>query len=70
MIIFGLLTIANVRQAQRQIRAIAVGGYTHRKDRHLLHMLLLQVMVNVIFSIPPATYQVKISFILSIRKTR
>ena len=61
MIIFGLLTIANVRQAKRQARPIAVGGYTQRKDRHLLRMLLLQVSSNVIFTIPPGAYQVNIT---------
>ena len=66
MIIFGLLTIANVQQAQRQIRPIAAGGYTQRKDRHLLHMLLFQVLINVLLTIPPGAYQVKI---ISFRST-
>ena len=65
MIIFGLLTIANVRQAQRQIRPIAAGGYTQRKDRHLLHMLLFQVLINIVFTIPASAYQVKIASVFS-----
>ena len=56
MTVFGLLTIANVRQAQRHARSIVAGGYTQRKDRHLLHMLLFQVLISVIFTIPPGAY--------------
>lgn len=64
MAILGLLTIANVRQAQRRVHPGANGGYTHRKDRHLLRMLLLQVFVSVTFTIPVAIYQVKTSSLL------
>ena len=59
MTIFDLLTIANVRQAQRQVRPIAAGGYTQGKDRHLLRMLLFQVLISIIFTIPPGAYQVR-----------
>ena len=61
MTILGLLTIINVRQVQRRIRPEMNGGYVQRKDRYLLRMLLFQVLVNVMFNIPLAVYQVEIA---------
>ncbi|UJR16877.1 hypothetical protein I4U23_003775 [Adineta vaga] len=58
MAILGLLTIINVRRIQRQIHPVIGRGYVHRKDRYILHMLLFQVLVNVIFSLPAGVYQV------------
>lgn len=58
MAIFGLLTIINIRQTQRQIHPMRRTGYIHRKDRHLLRMLLFQVLVNIICTIPGGAYQV------------
>ena len=58
MVIFGLLMIINVRQAQRRIRTGTDQEFMQRKDRYLLRMLLFQVLVNVIFNIPLAVYQV------------
>ncbi len=60
MIILGLLTILNVRRTQRQVRPVAGHGYTHRKDLHLLRMLLFQVLVNIIFTIPAGVFQVSV----------
>ncbi|CAF4253585.1 unnamed protein product, partial [Adineta steineri] len=57
MAIFGLLTIANIRQTQRRIHPMTRVGYLHRKDRHLLRMLLFQVLVNIICAIPGGGYQ-------------
>ncbi|CAF0909298.1 unnamed protein product [Adineta steineri] len=57
MAIFGLLTIANIRQTQRRIHPMTRAGYLHRKDRHLLRMLLFQVLVNIICAIPGGGYQ-------------
>ena len=65
MIIFGSLTIINVRQTKRRIRPTTEGGIMQRKDRYLLRMLLLQVLVSVIFTIPLIVYQVT-SFIRSL----
>ena len=62
MSILGVLTIINVRRAQRQIHPFASPGSIKRKDRHLLHMLLFQVVVSVIFTIPGAAFQVKKNF--------
>lgn len=59
MIIFGLLTIINVRQAQRRIQPTGEGAYVRRKDRHLLRMLSFQVLVTIIFTIPRAVFQVE-----------
>ena len=58
MTIFGLLTITNVRRAQRQVRPVHERGPMHRKDRYLLRMLLYQILVNIVFVIPPGTFQV------------
>ena len=60
MTVLGLLTIINVRQAQRRVHPNINRGYGQRKDRHLLRMLLFQVLFNVIFTIPIAVYQVAI----------
>ena len=59
MTILGVLTIINVREAQRRVRPGVNGEYGQRKDRPLLRMLLFQVLINVIFTIPIAVYQVK-----------
>lgn len=64
MTILGALTIANVREAQRRVRPGINGEYGQRKDRHLLRMLLFQVLVNVIFTIPIAVYQVEAIWLL------
>lgn len=58
MIIFGLLTIINVRQTQQRVRGRVLNGALQRKDHYLLHMLLFQVLTSVIFTIPMAAYQV------------
>ena len=58
MTILGLLTIYNVRRAQRQVHLTGGIAPMHQKDRHLLRMLLFQVLINVIFAIPPAIGQV------------
>ncbi|CAF1317992.1 unnamed protein product [Adineta steineri] len=58
MAIFGLLTIANIRKTQTRIHPMTRAGYLHRKDRHLLRMLLFQVLVNIICAIPGGAYQV------------
>ncbi|CAF1489618.1 unnamed protein product [Adineta steineri] len=59
MTILGMLTIFNVRRTQRRVHSITTNhGYTHRKDLHLLHMLLFQVLGNVIFTIPTSVYEV------------
>ena len=68
MVIFGLLTIANVRGIQSQIHPMTGGGYTQRKDRYVLHMLLFQVLTNIIFTIPGAIYQVEIIFLFLFKK--
>lgn len=59
MTILGLLTMINIRQSQRRVRVITHRGYNQSKDRHLLRMLLFQVLINVIFTIPLAAYQVE-----------
>ena len=60
MTILGLLTIINVRKSQRRVHPNINRGYAHRKDRHLLRMLLFQVLFNVICTIPGVIYQVAI----------
>lgn len=58
MIIFGFLTIINVRRVQKQVHQNRATAQIHQKDRHLLRMLLFQVLVNVVFTISPGAYQV------------
>jgi hypothetical protein len=58
MTVIGLLTIMNVRRTQRRIHPRIGHGYMQRKDRHLLRMLLFQVLVDVVFNIPAGVYQV------------
>ena len=58
-IILGLLTIINVRQTQRRVRPTINGRYIQRKDRYLLRMLLFQVLVNTVFTLPLGAFQVK-----------
>ncbi len=58
MTILGLMTIANVRRAQKRIRPTIGTEYMQRKDRYLLRMLLFQVFINVVFTIPLAVLQV------------
>ena len=60
MAILGLMMIINIRRSQRRVHPGIKRGYTHRKDRHLLRMLLFQVLINVVLSIPIAIYQVEI----------
>ena len=58
MVIFGLLTIINVRQTQKRVLGRIANGPMQRKDQYLLYMLLFQVLASVIFTIPMAVYQV------------
>ena len=58
MTTLGLLTIYNVQHAQRQVHLTGGGMQMQQKDRYLLRMLLFQVLVNVVFTIPPAVVQV------------
>jgi hypothetical protein len=59
MTVMGLLTIINVRRTQRRIHPRIGHGYMQRKDRHLLRMLLFQVLVDIIFTIPLGADQVR-----------
>lgn len=56
--ILGVLTILNVRRVQRRIFPRTNRGRMQRKDRHLLRMLLFQVLVNIIFTVPRGVFQV------------
>jgi hypothetical protein len=58
MSIIGLLTIVNVRRTQRRVHPTRRIGCMQRKDRYLFRMLLFQVLINVIFTIPPGLFQV------------
>lgn len=65
MVVLGLLTMINVRRTQGRVRPTINGGYMQRKDRYLLRMLLFQVLVNTIFILPLAAFQVNTpSFLL------
>ena len=58
MIIFGLLTTVNARRTRRHIRPRGCGGYAQQKDRHLLRMLLIQMLINVFFTISAQVHQI------------
>lgn len=65
MIILGLRTVINVRQAQRRVRSTLGERYMQRNDRYLLRVLLFLVLVNVVFTIPLAIDQIEATSILS-----
>lgn len=59
MMTLGLLTIVNVRRAQMRVHLTRGPLQMQQKDRHLLRMLLFQVLVSVVFTIPPSVFQVE-----------
>jgi hypothetical protein len=58
MTILGLFTIVNVQRTQRRVRPTRGIGCMQRKDRYLLRMLLFQVLIIAIFTIPLGVFQV------------
>ena len=52
MIIFGLLTIYNIRQQPRYLSTIVTGFRNRRSEGQLARMLLLQVGAHIIYSLP------------------
>jgi hypothetical protein len=62
MIIFGLMTISNVRKAQARLQPVTmtVGsrfGQQKKTDRHLLIMLFIQVLLMLLFTLPLSVYK-------------
>ena len=67
MVTFGLLTIINVQRTHRRIRDTTSRRTMQRKDQHLLRMLLFQVLVSVIFTVPMTVIQVETTLLFLYR---
>jgi hypothetical protein len=75
MLIFGLLTLKNLRRTRRlvmptanvqnQLKLIS----TKRRDHQLLAMILLQIIIIIIFTLPFAIQKLIDTFTLSIKRT-
>ena len=72
MLIFGLLTLINIRRRRRQIAIAIVGNrpLTHRSDNELLRMLTVQVLVIMLSTIPYPIYQAYASITANIVKSQ
>lgn len=69
MLLFGLLTLNNIRQHRRV--AAAVGGnnrITRRTDAQLLRMLTAQVLFTIIYTLPFSIYRLYASFTTNVVK--
>lgn len=62
MAVFGLLTIINIRRTRRRVQTAPGLAPMAQKDRYLFQMLIFQVLVNIIFTIPAGVYQVHLNW--------
>ena len=62
MLLFGLLTLNNIRQRRRIIRRNNENRVIRRTDIQLLRMLTIQVIVIILSTLPFSIYQLYISF--------
>jgi hypothetical protein len=72
MLIFGLLTIKNIRRNRRLVQPIANvqnQSNINRRDNQLLTMLLLQVMIIIIFTLPFAIQKLINTFTTTTNQT-
>ena len=83
MFVFGLLTIVNVRavQSRLQVAAVSTNGRTgqestaghatqrRKSDRHLLIMLLIQVLLILLFTLPMAIYKLYSTIMRDVSKS-
>lgn len=69
MLLFGLLTLNNLRQYRRAIPvAIEAHRITRRTDAQLLRMLTAQVLITIIATLPLSIQQLYVSFTSSLVK--
>lgn len=70
MIIFGLMTISNIRKSNRRVNVTVTAVMTNiqqqqqwkRTDCHLLLMLLIQILLYSLFTLPQATQKIYSTF--------
>ncbi|CAF1004387.1 unnamed protein product [Adineta steineri] len=70
MLVFGYLTLNNIRQQRQVLPITGVNNQIHRRtDRYLLRMLTAQVLVIIISTLPFSIYRVYSSFTVNIAKS-
>jgi di/tricarboxylate transporter len=69
MLLFGFLTLKNVRQLRQLVQRAGENIAIRRTDSQLLRMLAAQVLVIIIATLPFCVYQLYISFTSSFRKS-
>lgn len=68
MLLFGFLTLKNIRQRREIVRRNAENRSFRRTDSQLLRMLTAQVLVTIVATLPFSIYQLYISFTGSFQK--
>jgi len=69
MLLFGFLTLRNVRQHRQIVRRFQENSNNRRTDSQLLRMLATQVIVIIIATLPFSLYQLYTSFTTTISKS-
>jgi hypothetical protein len=69
MLLFGFLTLKNVRQRRQLVQRAGENRVIRRTDSQLLRMLAAQVLVIIITTLPFCVYQLYISFTSSFTKS-
>jgi growth hormone secretagogue receptor len=69
MLVFGLLTLKNVRQRRQLVRRAGENRAIRRTDTQLLHMLAAQVLVIIIATLPFCVFQLYSAFTSSFTKS-
>jgi hypothetical protein len=82
MLIFGLLTIRNINRSHRAVQPFVVtvsnisqvsrtkrGTRVRRSEGSLTRMLLLQVILLTLYSIPQAVHQFYLTFTINVNKS-
>jgi hypothetical protein len=69
MILFGVLTVRNVRQRRQLVQRVGENRAIRRTNTQLLRMLAAQVLVIIIATLPFCVYQLYISFTSSFTKS-
>jgi len=69
MLLFGFLTLNNVRQRRQLVQRVGENRSIRRTDSQLLHMLAAQVLVIIIATLPFCVYELYSSFTSSFTKS-
>lgn len=72
MLVFGMATLRNLRRTHRQVLASSSQPTTKnsvRRDGQLLVMLLMQVAMIIVFTVPFATQKLYDTFMMNVKKT-